>query len=506
MRITTSRILLLLAITACPSDEPANEGGSTGSSGGSGSATNPTQSGSQTMDSTVDTTMATTASTTSSMTDTTTEPTTGGMTTMVDSSTSAGETGTPECPYTPVDGTPAVSLQLVANGFSRPVQVVGHPTEPDRLFVVEQTGTIRILEPGETTAPDDAFFEWPVTCGNTNFIGCEQGLFSLAFHPDFPTDPRIYIAYSPIPNNAFDPPTRVAEFSLMEGDPNHVDPDSYRVIIDGAKPFGNHNGGSLAFGPDGYLYFGLGDGGDGFDTAETGRNTGVILSKILRIGVEPDGIPDEVVACIDTPDAQCDDLGPFDYTIPDDNPFVDDPDFAPEIFAWGFRNPWRFQFDPVTGDLWEGDVGQGEWEEVNIVVAGGDYGWSAMEGNHCRNDPGCDDSADANQANADGQIAPVFEYYHQGGACSITGGGVYRSCEVPGWDGYYLFGDFCNHRIYGITYDGSSVTDLGELVNTGELVAGNGYDAYGNVYFTTFEGIYGGPDTDGLVYRVAPAM
>jgi glucose/arabinose dehydrogenase len=500
-----TRILILggLALVACPSDNPSADGSESGSSGGS--VTNTTQS-SATMATTAETTVSTSVSTTVSTTDASTGPdTSGSMTSVADTSSSSGTTGQPECPYTPVDGTPAVALQQVASGFSRPVQVVGHPTEPDRLFVVEQTGAVRILEPGDTVAPADAFLEWPVSCAQTAFIGCEEGLFSFAFHPNFPDDPRVYIAYSPVPGQS-DPPTTVAEFSLMDGDPNHVDPDSFRIVIQAAQPFGNHNGGSMAFGPDGYLYLGLGDGGDGFDTAQTGRNTSVILSKILRIGVDPDGVEDNVVACIDTMDAQCDDLGPFDYTIPDDNPFVDDPDFAPEIFAWGFRNPWRFQFDPATGDLWEGDVGQGEWEEVNIVVPGADYGWSAMEGNHCRNDPGCDTSATANQQNGDGQTAPLYEYYHNSGRCSITGGGVYRSCEVPAWDGYYLFGDFCNHRVYGLTYDGNAVTDLGELVNTGELVAGNGYDAYGNVYFTTFEGIYGGPDTDGLVYRVAPAM
>ncbi len=505
MRIVSlppSAFLVSLALAGCPSDSPSDTaGGSSSSAGGSSSVSNPTQS--STLETTApETSVSTTVSTTDSMTDAT-GPGTTGMTTMVDSSTSTGETGTVECPYTPVDGNPEIGLQLVANGFSRPVQVVGHPTEPDRLFVVEQTGTIRILEPGETTAPEATFFDWPVACAQTTSIGCENGLFSLAFHPDFPTDPRIYVAYSPA--GMVDPPTRVAEFSVMDGDPNQVDPDSYRLVIEAAQPFANHNGGSMQFGPDGYLYLGLGDGGDGYDTAQAARNKSVILAKILRIGVEPDGMPDEVVACVDGPDAQCDDLGPFDYTIPDDNAFADDPDFAPEVFAWGFRNPWRFSFDPATGDLWVGDVGQSEWEEVNIAVKGGDYGWSAMEGSLCQNDPGCDEGAPANQPNADGQISPVFAYYHSGSPCSITGGGVYRSCEVPAWDGTYLYGDFCTRRIYGLEWDGSTATDLGEVANLGELVAGNGYDAYGNVYFTTFDGIYGGPDNDGLVYRVAPA-
>lgn len=494
-------MLATLAITACAADDSAADGGSSGAdSSGSGSATQ-----SSTMStagpSTENSMSASDPSATESVTDPTGPDSSGPG---PDSSSSGGETGSLECPYTPVDGTPAIGLQLVANGFNHPVQVVGHPTEPDRLFVVEQKGAIRILEPGMTTAPEDAFLEWPVGCGQQDSIGCEQGLLGFAFHPDFPEDPRVYISFSVA--GQLRAQTRVAEFSLAEGDPNHVDPESFRVIIDGAKPFGNHNGGALAFGPDGYLYLGLGDGGDGFDTAQTGRNTGVILAKILRIGVEPDGTPDNPVACIsDPPQVICDDLGPFDYTIPPDNPFVGDDNFAPEIHSWGWRNPWRFSFDPANGDLWVGDVGQDEWEEVDVAVAGRDYGWSAMEGNHCENDGSCDESAAPGQPNADEQYAPLFEYNHIAlDACSITGGGVYRSCEVPAWDGTYLYGDFCNGRIYGLEYDGTTATDLGELVQTDELVSGSGHDAYGNVYFTTFDGIYGGPLFDGLVYRVAP--
>ncbi|MBK6921489.1 MAG: PQQ-dependent sugar dehydrogenase [Deltaproteobacteria bacterium] len=474
-----------------------------GDGGGGGTAADSSSSGGST-----GTTASTTQTTTASTTDSTTTASTTASSTVADSSSSQGsesgsgsttDTGVLPCPYEPVEGEPAVSLQLVANGFDRPVLAIGHPTEPDRLFVAEQGGTVRILEPGETSAPADTFLDIPVNCATTTTIGCEQGLLGFAFHPDFPTDPRVYVAYSPPGVN---PPTRVSEFMLA--DDSHVDPDSQRVVIEAGQPFGNHNGGMIAFGPDGYLYFGTGDGGDGYDTAQTGMNPGVILAKILRIDVEPDGMPDNPVACIDAAGVNCPDLGPFDYTIPADNPFVDDGNFAPEVWAWGFRNPWRFSFDADNGDLWVGDVGQDEWEEIDIAVAGRHYGWSAMEGNHCENDPGCDASAGPNQPNDDEQYAPIFEYHHQPG-CSIAGGAVYRSCEVPAWQGIYVYGDFCSRDVYGLRWDGTTPTDLGSLLDTGELVLGSGWNTYGDVFITTVAGVVYGPYTDGSVYRVAPA-
>jgi len=419
-----------------------------------------------------------------------------------ESSTTGSEpTGGLDCPYTPVDGDPPLVLERLAGGFDRPVFAIGHPTQPDRLFVVEQGGAVRILEPGATEAPADAFLELSVGCGTQAFIGCEYGMFSLAFHPEFADNGRVYVAYS-VGGTAL-PPTRVAEFTVDENDPNHVDPDSFRVVIDAAQPFGNHNGGQIAFGPDGLLYIGLGDGGDGFDTAMTSRDPGVILSKLLRIDPEPDGSPDSPVACYEL----CDDPGPFDYTIPADNPFVDDPAFTPEVYAWGLRNPWRFSFDPVDGTLWLGDVGQDEWEEIDIIVPGGDYGWADLEGNHCENDLGCDATAAPNQPNAANQIAPVFEYHHGEGptqGCSVTGGIVYRSCEVPAWDGIYMYGDYCTPQIRGLRYDGTNVEDLGVLVDSGERVLGYGTNAYGDVFFTTVDAVVNGPITDGYVYRVAP--
>ena len=469
--------------------------------GGSGTGTEATSS--------ADTT-ATSPTTTMTATTMTTEPdtseTSATMTSVADTTTdgesSTTDTGALPCPYTPVEGTPAVGLQLVGSGFDRPVLAVGHPTEPDRLFVVEQGGAVKILEPDAMTAPKDSFLEVAVSCGNAGTIGCETGLLGFAFHPDFPTDPRVYVAYSP--NVGGSPPTRVSEFTLADGDPNHVDMGSERVVIEGAQPFGNHNGGMIAFGPDGYLYFGLGDGGNGGDSPQqTGRNTGVILSKLLRIDPNPDGTPNPPYDSCGN--VGCDNVSnqDFDYTIPADNPFVDNPAFAPEIYAWGFRNPWRFTFDPQDGTLYMGDVGQNEYEEVNVVAAGADYGWSEMEAFHCFGGADCEIVDSPNAVNADGMTMPIAEYSHDEG-CSITGGGVYRSCEVPAWSGLYLYGDYCSGELYSLVWDGTSVMDFGSVLDVGERILGTGWNAYGDVFVTTVDAPINGPIFDGLVYRVAP--
>ena len=445
----------------------------------------------------------TTDTSTATMTSTSADPPTtapGESSTAADTTDTSADTttGPVACPYTPVDGMPAIGLQRVASGFDRPVLALGHPTEPDRIFVVEQGGAIRILEPGETTAPADAFLQLEVSCGDNDTIGCEKGLLGFAFHPDFPTDPRVYVAYNP--NIAGESPTRISEFMLS--DDTHADMDSERIVLDAAQPAGNHNGGMIAFGPDGFLYIGLGDGGNSDDDPQqTGRDPSVILAKILRIDPEPDGMPDMPVAC----DVYCDQPGPFDYTIPADNPFVADPSFAPEVWAWGFRNPWRFTWDRETGELYVGDVGQGTWEEIDVVHAGGDYGWSTMEGNHCFDGATCDDSAAPGQPNADGMIAPIAEYNHDGPGCSVTGGAVYRACEVPAWQGVYVYGDYCSEELQALVWDGSTVQALGVVLDTGEMILGTGWNAYGDVFFTTVEAIPNGPITDGFVYRLAPA-
>ncbi len=454
-----------LLLAACPSDADGTGEGSTGT----------------------DPTTATTTSTTAPDPDTTgTTPmtmTTDVDTTAADSSTTQGDTDTgptPECPYPAVDGMPDIGLELVANGFVKPVIAVGDPQQPDRLFVADQTGFVKILEPGMTTAPADSLLEVASVGAGDPFISDERGLLGFALHPDFPDDPRVYIAWNPAGGPLV---TRVTEFTLADGDPNHVDPGSERTVIEAAQPAGNHNGGMIAFGPDGLLYFGLGDGGGSDDTYNNGRNRATLLAKILRIDPNPSG---------DNP-----------YTVPADNPFVGDEAFAPETYAWGFRNPWRFSFDVQDGTLYVGDVGQDLYEEIDVVVAGGDYGWSDMEGFHCFQGAQCEVVDTPNAVNTDGITMPMFEYPH-GATCSIVGGGVYRSCEVPAWQGLYLYGDTCSREIFALAWDGADVQDFGALLQTDGLILGNGWNAWGDVYMTVADGVYGGPSSDGLIYRVAP--
>jgi glucose/arabinose dehydrogenase len=409
------------------------------------------------------------------------------------------DTGMPACPYTPVDGTPAVGLQEVANGFDRPVLAIPHPTEGDRLFVVEQGGHVKILEPGQTSAPpdDQAFLFVAVKNANANQIGPESGLLGFAFHPNFPDDPRVYINYNPAEGPTL---TYIDEYRLDPNDPNRVDPASRRFVYAVGQPAGNHNGGMIDFGADGMLYIGMGDGGGGGDEFDTGRDPGSQHAKMLRIDVEADGEPDSNKAC-----NACPMVDGFDFTVPADNPFVGDPNYAPEVWATGFRNPWRWQFDAATGQMYVADVGQGAWEEVSVVEAGADYGWSIMEGNHCFGGNDCDDSAGPNQVNADGLTAPIAEYSHsENDRCSVTGLGVYRSCEVPAWDGVYFYGDYCSTEIFALRWDGGAVEELGVVHTAGEQVIGSGRTQHGDVLVTTVIVNEFNQIQDGKVHRIVP--
>jgi glucose/arabinose dehydrogenase len=442
-------------------------------------------------------TTATTTTTTSVDTTTagtTTEASATATTTSADTEASAdstGETGALDCPYTPNEQEqPAVHLERVAGGFNRPLLVVGHPTEPERLFVVEQHGTIRLLEPGMTEAPTETFLDLAVATGQN-----EQGLLGFTLHPGFPDDPRVYVAYNP--PGGVTSPVRIAEYEV--GADGSADPESARTILDVAQPNWNHQGGMIAFGPDGYLYIGTGDGGGGGDPYGTGRAPNHILAKILRIGIEPDGNPNHPTAC-DT----CAQPGPFDYTIPPDNPFVDDPSFAPEVWAWGLRNPWRFSFDPETGDLYASDVGQNAREEVDLIVPGADYGWSQMEGFACYS--GACDVKGPNEVNDDGQTMPLVDYSIAGSRCAIIGLGVYRSCEVPAFDGLYFYGDFCTGDVFALGWDGHRVDDRGSVWQPDEgldMIRGGGTNAHGDVFVAaTKVPFLGGPIEDGIVYRI----
>ncbi len=489
--LTTFSLLLSTAL-AC---NGGGGGGSTESSTTAASSTGGSSTGPDLTSGTTSTTNPTSSTTDSTTGDPTTDPTIG-PTTMGSTSQTDTTTGEPACPYAPVNGMPGYSVEILATGFDRPVLAVPDPIDPLRLFVVEQGGRVKILEPGANTAPAENFMELDVKNKVPMQIGPEQGLLGFAFHPNYPTDPRVYVNYNPGMWQG-PGPTYVAEFKLDPNDPNKVDPASERLVIAISQPASNHNGGMITFGPDGYLYIGMGDGGGSNDQYDTGRDFTSLHAKLLRIDVEPDGNPDSNDPC-----QACDMLDGFDYTIPADNPYVGDNNYAPEIWALGFRNPWRFSFDE-DGTLYVGDVGQNNYEEVDVVAKGADYGWSLMEANNCFSG-NCDDTAPPNGVNSQGLTAPLTEYDHGGGRCSVTGGAVYRGCEVPGWAGTYLYGDYCDGQIRALVWDGNNVQDLGVVASQADRILGFGTTGFGDVLFTVVELDDFNAPVDGKILRVVP--
>ncbi|GAB1470907.1 PQQ-dependent sugar dehydrogenase [Chloroflexota bacterium] len=328
----------------------------------------------------------------------------------------------------------------VMSGLTRPVDLRSAQDGSGRLFVIEKYGAIRIFKDGQLLVQpflkiDDRVDE----------SGNEMGLLGLAFHPDFEQNGYFYVNYTGSKGN-----TRISRFTA-NGD--SADPNSEQVLMVVDQPFENHNGGSIAFGPDGYLYLGLGDGGAGGDPLKNGQNTGVLLGKILRIDVN-NGSP---------------------YAIPADNPF------GSEVWAYGLRNPWRFSFDRATGDLWIGDVGQGEWEEIDYLPAGSpggaNFGWNIMEGGH-----GYEGTLQP------GMLLPVAEYSHSDpySGCSVTGGYVYRG-SMPEWNGVYLYGDYCSGTIWGVILSNGQWQSQ-VMFEAGFPVTSFGEDEAGELYLVSDTG------------------
>jgi glucose/arabinose dehydrogenase len=308
------------------------------------------------------------------------------------------------------------SLKLITGGLSQPVAAMTAGDDSRRLFVVEQDGLIRMVKKGNLRPTP--FLD---ITNLTNGAG-EQGLLGLAFHPNYNLNRRFFVHYT-----ALNGDTVIAEFKRAFSQRWRADESSERVLIRIDDPYSNHNGGDLHFGPDGYLYIGLGDGGGGGDPHENGQNLSTFLGKILRIDVDATE-------------------GDLEYAIPDDNPFVGVEGARDVIWSYGWRNPWRFSFDSATGDMWVADVGQDNFEEVNVERAGSpggtNYGWDIMEADSCFEPAdGCDQS---------GLTLPVDQYAHSAG-CSVSGGYVYRGDRWPEFVGTYFYGDYCSGSIWGLS-------------------------------------------------------
>ena len=369
-----------------------------------------------------------------------------------------------------------VELVEVATGLDQPLLVTHAGDGSGRLFLVERGGRILIHDGSQVLGTP--FLD---LSGQVSTDGGEQGLLGLAFHPAYHADDRFFVNYTDTNGN-----TVVARYRVSAGDPNVADATSDEILLTLDQPFANHNGGHLAFGPDGYLHIASGDGGGGGDPGENAQDLGTLLGKLLRIDV-------------DTTEPG------LDYGVPPDNPFVGDGDpegTRDEIWAYGLRNPWRFSFDRQTGDLYVGDVGQNQWEEIDFEpvtsVGGGNYGWDVLEGAHCFEDEPAGSCADFLNG---GSVLPVLEYCHDSAVCSatgcsVTGGFVYRGDSEPRLRGVYLFADFCNGRIRGTVPWCDGGWELRELLDSPLTVSSFGEDEAGEVYLTHYS------STEGSIHRV----
>jgi hypothetical protein len=372
----------------------------------------------------------------------------------------------------------------VASGLNYPVFATAPAGDTERLFIVEQRGVIRILEGGVVLPTPFLDIDSLTT---TPSINDERGLLGLTFAPDYATSGHFYVYYT---DNASD--SRLRRYTVS-GNPDVASAATAFNILFQDQPFNNHNGGTIQFGPDGYLYLGLGDGGGSGDPQGNGQNGSTLLGKMLRLDPTGDDFPADANQ---------------NYRVPPTNPFVGNPGFRDEIWAYGLRNPYRWGFDRATGDLWLADVGQGCWEEINFEAAGlpggRNYGWDILEGNHCFvpgqgcTPTGCDSS---------GVTFPVREYSHTQDvfSCSVTGGYPYRGAVMPIHHGMYFYADYCSGQIYTFRYDGMTLTGLtnrtAELapdVGTISSPVAFGEDGVGELY------IVDRASTTGEVFKIVP--
>ena len=346
-----------------------------------------------------------------------------------------------------------VVLESVAEGLDQPVFATHAGDGSGRVFAVEKGGTIRILDGSSVLS--QPFLD---IAGRVGSSASEQGLLGLAFDPDFSANGRLYVYYTDGNGD-----TVISRFQAND-ERTQADPDSEVVLITQPQPAGNHNGGMVAFGPDGYLYAGLGDGGAAGDRFGNGQNLGTILGTVIRIDVAGE-----------------------QAAVPADNPFVDQQNAWPEIWAYGLRNPWRFSFDRQTGDLWIGDVGQNQWEEINFQPAGSpggeNYGWPITEASHCYGADTCDTT---------GQTLAVAEYEHSLG-CSVTGGYVYRGTQQAAMQGIYFFGDYCTGRVWGLAQVVGGGWQSVELLDSRAQISSLGETEEGELLVVAY---------DGTIYRL----
>ncbi|MCL4877317.1 MAG: PQQ-dependent sugar dehydrogenase [Anaerolineae bacterium] len=351
-------------------------------------------------------------------------------------------------------GTGSYQWVQVVDNLDNPLQLVNAGDGSGRLFVAEQTGYILVIENGEFH--QTPFLDISTLIPDSVYHGgyTEQGLLGLAFHPDYENNGQFFISYT---NDTGD--SVIARYQVSTDDPNVADPNSAQILLTLDQPFPDHNGGNILFGPDGYLYIAFGDGGNPYEPNYNSQNPTTFLGKMLRIDVNAET-----------------------YRVPEDNPFVNDPNFPPEVWAYGLRNPWRFSFDRVTGDLYIADVGQWLIEEVNFQPAGSpggqNYGWSAYEGTQ--------------RYLMDVQVTsevtlPVLQYTHDMG-CSITGGPVYRGKNLPNLQGRYFFGDYCNGSVWIASQDESGEWGAELFLNTDFVISSFGEDEQGELYLVDYKG------------------
>lgn len=355
-----------------------------------------------------------------------------------------------------VESIPDLSVQAIdafpSLRFTSPIDIQHAGDGTDRLFIAEQAGVIRVFQNSAGSATATTFLD----IRNKVISGGERGLLGFAFHPDFKTNGYVYVNYT-----RSNPLTSViARYKANTPSTGQVDPSSKAILLTIGQPYDNHNGGSIQFGKDGFLYIATGDGGSGGDPQNYAQNRKSMLGKILRLDVNSNA--------------------KGNYGIPADNPFANGTEgYNAEIYAYGLRNPWKISFDTETNQLLAADVGQNKREEINLITKGGNYGWPVKEGTDCYRP--------SSNCNTTGLIEPIYDYLQSNGDRSITGGYVYHGTSIPGLHGKYIYGDYVSGRIWTLSMNGTQAGSNAILLENAGLISTFGQDASGEVYFANYQ-------------------